>query len=514
MSADTIEDRIADARLKWRNRILAALALAIIALAGAVVYLSVQLGGEGWFPFNLISAPPREESAASTSNAPTPALAPSETSTATTTAATSTTAATEQIAQSDDDDDDDSSRQDFIRELAAYEAEVEPRIAALRLPVWADGKYAPEALKARAVERFAAHDYARAREVLREAGAVVAQAEADYAAQLATAKRAAREAFAADDAPRAEQSLREALRLDPQDAEMLALQPRVAALAQVLEQLRAADVANKENRPRKEVAALQRALALDPSRADIQSRLRALQAKVKAQRFAAAAGRAHDALQAGELNAAQQHLATARKISPDDAEVAALTSRLQRARIEREFAAEFALGGDATQRDDWTTAVAHFQRARQLKPNDKSAIEQHDAAQRIVVAARELESLLAQPHRLGDRAVHAAAGAYAREVEPLLGASAHLRERHRALLRAVAAYATEVPVVVVSDNATEIIVRGEGRVGKTLRRTIQLRPGRRVFEGSRLGYKSKLVELSIAPGAVGMEVSVICDERI
>ena len=75
-------------------------------------------------------------------------------------------------------------------------------------------------------------------------------------------------------------------------------------------------------------------------------------------------------------------------------------------------------------------------------------------------------------------------------------------------------YQIEVDLIVVSDNATYIIVRSHGQVGKTLRRTIRLRPGMRVFEGTRAGYKSKLVTVDIKPEAPPVEVTVICDEKI
>ena len=89
-----------------------------------------------------------------------------------------------------------------------------------------------------------------------------------------------------------------------------------------------------------------------------------------------------------------------------------------------------------------------------------------------------------------------------------------LKKMHEELTRLTIAYQREVEVVIVSDNKTHIIVRGVGQVGKTTRRTIKLRPGKRLLEGSRAGYQSKLVSIEIAPDAKNLQVVLICDEKI
>ena len=69
-------------------------------------------------------------------------------------------------------------------------------------------------------------------------------------------------------------------------------------------------------------------------------------------------------------------------------------------------------------------------------------------------------------------------------------------------------------VFVVSDNQTFVKVRGVGQVGLTPGRSIKLKPGNYTFEGSRKGYKSKLVKVLIPLGQNNTEVTMICDEPI
>ncbi len=411
--------------------------------------------------------------------------------------------------------DTDIFRAQFMEQLAQYEGEVEPKIDEIRLNEWAAEKYAElQDLKARAIESFANGEYLLAREKLQQAGVLVAQASAEYDTRLEAAMRDAQEAFDDDRAPEAEKAVREALRLNPLDAEMLALEKRIAVMPRVLDLLRRAAVAQNENRPEKEAAALREALSIDPSRKAAGSRLKALRAQLKQQRFAGAVRGAQRALDAGDLAVAEQHIALAKNISPASAELGVLQKRLAQARTERAFAAQLSLGEQAKARDDWPVAEKHFERARQLKPDDKTAVENHDLAARVVGATAKIRRTLDREHRLGDQSVLDSVAAYLREVEALAGVSPGLQKLHGELARKVDAYQTEVDVVVVSDNKTHIIVRGVGQVGKTARRTIRLRPGRRVFEGSRSGYQSKLVTVDLVPGAPAVEVSVVCDEKI
>ena len=147
---------------------------------------------------------------------------------------------------------------------------------------WAGEKYAElKHLKAGTIEHFSKSDYLPAREGLRQARALAVEVSAEYVSRLATAKREAKEAFENNRAPEAEKAIQQALRMSPADSEMLALQKRVGVLPQVLDLLRQAGVAQNENRPEKEVVALQKVLSIDPSRGRIKSRLEKLRAQLR-----------------------------------------------------------------------------------------------------------------------------------------------------------------------------------------------------------------------------------------
>jgi len=283
-------------------------------------------------------------------------------------------------------------------------------------------------------------------------------------------------------------------------------------LTQWLERAR---VARVENRPQREAAALAKVLELDSARADARARLQELRAQFAQEEFAAAIERARVALDDGDLPGAAQHIQAAGAVFPGHEALQPLQAQLQAQHAARVFAAVMALGENAARQDDWATAVAHFTRARQLQPDDSAAVAGLARAQEVLAAARRIDGYLKQPQRLADRRVVDGARAYLAAVEPLTAHSPRLKKSRGELSATVEAYLAEVEVVVVSDNASDIIVRGVGQVGKTARRAISLRPGLRQFQCSRRGYKSKIVPLDIPPGAAGpLEVTVVCDEKI
>lgn len=503
MPSDTLPERLARAqfnRVRRRKRFFGfgAMAFGAVLLVGAAIHLFQRIPLPDFTapaPQPAQTQPPQPDTGSSQSP-------PDE--------------AAEADAQIDQTDQTEQTfRAQFMQHLARYESEVEPRLEAIHLPNWANDKAAElERLKARAVEHFAVGEYLLARETLQQSDDLAMAALAEHPARLAAAKREAKEAFANQQAAQAEEALQRALSLSPNDAEMRALEKRIAVLPRVLDLLRQAAVAQNENRPEKEIAALQDALALDPSRTEVAARLAALRDARTQRQFADALRRATDALDSGDLAEAEKRIDAAAALVPTSQALDPLRERLKQARINMEFDEQIALGESAVRADNWATAARHFHLAQQLKPNDKTAVENHDSARKVVAIGEKIRRMLAQEERLADRGVVDSVAAYLRQVEPVVGVSAGLREIHGELARKVALYLIEVDVVVVSDNATHIVVRGEGRVGKTTRRTIRLRPGRHIFEGSRSGYKSKLVHVEIEPGGAPVEVTVICDERI
>jgi hypothetical protein len=71
-----------------------------------------------------------------------------------------------------------------------------------------------------------------------------------------------------------------------------------------------------------------------------------------------------------------------------------------------------------------------------------------------------------------------------------------------------------VPVTVVSDQATLVLIRGVRALGRIGRATVMLPPGAYVFQGHREGYRTIRAEVHVAAGTEVDEVVIICDQRL
>lgn len=71
-----------------------------------------------------------------------------------------------------------------------------------------------------------------------------------------------------------------------------------------------------------------------------------------------------------------------------------------------------------------------------------------------------------------------------------------------------------VPVTVVSDQATLVLIRGIRALGRIDRTTVTLPPGTYVFQGHREGYRTIRVEVDVAAGTEVDEVVIKCDQRL
>lgn len=348
-------------------------------------------------------------------------------------------------------------------------------------------------------------------EAEREASAMAGEAEGRYR----LAFQAAKDAYAAGDAPGARTYIEQALAQWPGAPEAQAWQARITKLPEILAEYRKADAARAVGDLRGEGAALKRIVALDPDDAGARQRALAVEEEGRERAFAAAIGQGRQALDEKNLAAAKQAAAAAARQRPRHED----TLRLQAGVAALERAGErdrhLADAEQAAVRDDWKGALQAFEQAAALDPDDGSAVQGKDIAGRIVAAQRAVDDFLAHPDRLSDPAIAATARRTLAETVVLAALSPRLEASGRELDRAIDAMQAPVQVLIVSDNNTEIGIRGVGTIGRVEQRTIELLPGTYVFEGKRKGYRSKLVKVTVAGDGISpAEVTIVCDERV
>ena len=406
-------------------------------------------------------------------------------------------------------------REDFVQQLAQYEDEVEPQMEQMRMRELDADEYAQAVgLKERALDYFTDRHYALAIAYLRHAEDLVAATKAEHAELLLAAKRGAHEAFA-QNRPRAAANFAErGLLFAPADADLLALQKRIAVLPEVQALRARARVARTEQRPAKEIAALRQALAMDPGHIDLRLRLDEVQAQWTRELFARFWLQAYRAIDQGDWVQARVQLARAQALLPGTPQLQALQQQLQGNDEATEFAAQILIARQAQQDDNWPMVERAFGQALAVKPQDTQVADNLALAKRINASDQQLQMVLQNEQRLEDEQVAGRIAAYLQTVSDLRPLSANLTQSYEAVTQLLDTYAVKVQVRVRSDNNTLISVRGQGVIGTVSRRVVELRPGRYVFEGARKGYKSKLVKVELRPGDGPAQITLICDEKI
>jgi len=406
-------------------------------------------------------------------------------------------------------------RELFEQELAAFEADLEPRVAGQPFLDWnADAQHRILAAKEKAVSALAASDYAKARHEL-EQGAGLARAEIK-AMELAfrTALADARTLHAQDAYDPASAEIAKALRIDPRNVDALSLKAEIDALPQVLKLIKQAEIARLANNPEAEVGHIRALLAAAPERTAYKERLGQLEGQIKERQFGAAIRRGMEAIEKRDLKGARDGLAAASRLSPGRPEVALLGGQVQKLAESVRIDELMGRARQAAGRDDWVGALASYSEAMKLDAGNRAAIEGAQAAQAIVDLTAKIEAHLQNAHRLGSPAAVADARALLALGTAYAGQSPRVADGMARLTSQLDAYGKKVALLIRSDSQTEIVVRGVGKVGRTTEKVIELKPGAYTFEGVRPGYRARLVNVSIAPEQTGIVVEVVCDERL
>lgn len=406
-------------------------------------------------------------------------------------------------------------REEFKEAVKVFERDVEPHVSTDPFGKWnGDAQHQILSGKDKAISLFSSGDYAVALKEL-ETATKVAISELDTMNKaFEEAMAQAQSLYSQDDYDKARVEISKAISIRPDDEDALMLEVQIDALPRVLELVKAAEVARSENNLKDEASTLQLILALAPNRKAAQARLVEVSKLIEEQDFAAFIRQGMMRVSQKKLAEARQNLRGAQGIFPDREEVALLRSEV--ANLSRMLKVESLLGkaSKAVRNDDWATAEQLYADVMAIEPNNAAAVQGGTTAQGILSLQGKINAHLNNPHRLGSSAVVA-------DVKTILGQSVNYHKQSPTLAASASlleqqlkAYGTKVPVLIRSDNHTNILVRGVGKVGQTTERYIELKPGAYTFEGLRPGYKSRLMSVTVEPNSTDLVVEIVCNERL
>ena len=165
-----------------------------------------------------------------------------------------------------------------------------------------------------------------------------------------------------------------------------------------------------------------------------------------------------------------------------------------------------------TQGEDWEAALSSYDAVLAIDPTLSFARDGKARIRERVMLIRAMDAVLADPGRLSSDQEFATAKETLRLAGEQADAGAAFAKRLAEFRDLVARSAQPVPLVLVSDNATEVIIHKVGPLGAFERRELALRPGRYVIVGSQVGCRDVRMEIVLSQGMAPVDIR--CAERI
>jgi len=406
-------------------------------------------------------------------------------------------------------------RQQFMTRLQAYQSGLETRLADANIKQWnADQVAELQARKQAAISAFGAGDYTAAIKHLDGLESMAKQTLATTEALFADEIAAVKQALEKDDAVNARLHISKALQVKPDDPQALALAQQVQTLPPLLDLISKADIARTENSPEQELAWLKQAISIAPHRAGLKQRQDALAERIRQTRFATLIASGLSAVDNSAIADARLSYKKAKALYPGRDELGVLQTAIHKRAEALALKHALSQAKQAIAADAWSKARSIYAGAAKRFADNRKIRDGLQLADKVVSLQQSVSGYLAQPERLASPNISAAARDTLIQARIVAQNSPSLTHNATRLEQVMVSANRAIPVLVQSDNHTFIRVRGVGKVGLTLTRTIRLKPGSYLFEGIRAGYKSKLVRVRLPIGKQAWTVKVVCDERI
>jgi tetratricopeptide (TPR) repeat protein len=230
--------------------------------------------------------------------------------------------------------------------------------------------------------------------------------------------------------------------------------------------------------------------------------------------FVTAMSRGLAALESGQWQIAREAFESAASLRPGAPEVADGLARAGAGERRSLVSAGIRRGLELETSEAWAEAVQVYAGVLAVDPEAAAALDGRDRADRRANIDVQLEYHINNPQRLSSPPVFedaAALLARARELDPR---GPRLEGQLSRLEEVLATASTPVPVVVVSDDRTEVVIYRVGRLGTFSRRELSLRPGTYTAVGSREGFRDIRVQFTVGADALPGPVTVVCTEAL
>ena len=220
------------------------------------------------------------------------------------------------------------------------------------------------------------------------------------------------------------------------------------------------------------------------------------------------------ALESHRWQAALAAFERASRLRPDAPEVADGMGRARAGQRRDTIADGLRRARELERSEEWREAEKMYTAVLEIDPESAVALAGQRTTDARANLDEKLEFHLANPGRMSTPAVFDDASACLEEALETVPSGPRIESQMARLEAALKRASTPVPVVLESDDMTDVVVYRVGRLGTFTRRELALKPGAYPVVGSRPGYRDVRLQLVVTPGSQTKPLVVRCAERL
>ena len=305
-----------------------------------------------------------------------------------------------------------------------------------------------------------------------------------------------------------------AMAIAPEDSRSLALKQRAKPLPQLIEVLESGHKMRAEGQLQSAKRYYQQALKLDKQHKKAAQVLNQINQTITEQDFRRAMSQGFTALEENRFAQASVAFAQASEIYPQNQAVAQALAQLETQQSQLLVSEQMQQAAEFEQQEQWQQALAIYQSLLQIDPSLTQAKVKTIPVSVRATLDQQLKDSLADPLQLSSSANYNQAQRLLADAKSIGNPGPVLSQQISALDRALRQSTTAVDVVLQSDNLTDVTLFRIAKLGLFTQTTVQLRPGRYIAAGSRMGYRDVRVEFTITGEPLAQPILVRCNEQI
>ena len=380
---------------------------------------------------------------------------------------------------------------------------------------WAPVEYAAALAQAEAGDAlYKQREFEAASAQYEQALAALQALDASRPERLQQLLQETREAIEALDQTAVASALETLAALAPGNPEAAELAERAQSMPRMLELFSLAASAETRGDLAAALAEMDKARTLDPAHQRAADEWARLTIAVEDQLYQLAMSEGYSALATGELAAARAAFKRAGALRPDSGEVDEALRQVENSDTASRLAALSRQGQRQEQQEQWQAAVQSYRKALKLDSTVLFAAEGLTRAVPRATLDTQLQELLDNPGRLSNVAVARDVAAQLEQARTVTPRGPRLADQLDRLQSALDLANTPVPLTLLSDQQTDVVLYKVARLGRFAQRPLELRPGTYTAAGSRSGYRDVRVTFTVRPGEPGAAITVACTEPV